>query len=87
MNHKKQIYLILAFIIICIFAFIFLLVKIIKVNSECMANPFVYGANKIVDSKGEIIYSLCSCPIGDNEFYFDRWGIYKENPNLKFIPD
>lgn len=85
MNNQKKLYLILAFVIICLFAFIFVLIKIVKVNSECMQNPFMYGASKIIDEKGEGIYSVCSCDVGANKFYFDKFGIYKEHPMLNFI--
>ncbi len=82
MNNKKKVYLIITFVLICIAAFIILLAQLIKVNNECIKSPFTYAANIIVDSKGEIIYSLCSCDVGENRFYFDRNGLYKNSPLL-----
>ena len=83
MEIKKRICLILILVVICIMAFIFVLAKLVKENNQCMENLFVYGANTIVDNKGEIVYTLCFCPVGESGFYFDKDGMYKENPNLK----
>ncbi len=78
----RKLTLIIMFVIICVIAFILVMLQLVNVNSECVKNPFVYAANEIVDKKGEIIYSVCSCDVGENRFYFDRNGMYKNNPLL-----
>ena len=83
MVNKTLIYLIIAFIVICMGAYLFLTTKIIKENSVCTQNPFTYAANTIIDQNGNVIYYLCTCHIGTSEFYFDKEGVYKENPLIK----
>ena len=49
--------------------------KLLKENSECQRNPFVYGAHNAYDQDMEI---FCSCTPLDpkyNGFYFDKEGI------------
>lgn len=83
MKTKNKFYLMVIIIGICILAFIFVLAQLVKINSECVGNPFIYAANSIIDQKGEIINSVCFCDINGLEgFYFDRNGIYKDNPIL-----
>ncbi|MFX1590260.1 MAG: hypothetical protein ACFFC1_19170 [Promethearchaeota archaeon] len=82
MKNKTKLYLLVAFVVICIIAFVFLLAKIVQVNNQCVSNPFTYAAKTIVDDKGEIIYSVCSCSVLDQKFYFDQNGMYKTNPLL-----
>ena len=77
---QKHIITIAAITMILIFAFAFVMVKLIQESNECVSNPFTYAAKQIVDKKGDNIYSLCSCQVGELEFYFDREGLYQANP-------
>lgn len=59
----------------------------IKKNSECINNPFVYAANTVdilQKEKDTSVNLLCTCQAGDAEFYFDTEGIYQNNPYLDY---
>jgi hypothetical protein len=86
-SKKFRIFLII-FVVAAVFLFIFLLAKLIALNSQCIQNPFVYAADSIVvtteklDLQGRVPDPFCSCSVGESIFYFDHEGIYKENPLL-----
>ena len=80
MKNKNKLILVAVFLFFCAFAFAFAMLKLIQVNNDCVKNPFVYGANKIIDQKGDLIYAICSCDMTQGKFYFDNQGIYKEDP-------
>lgn len=82
MENKKLLYLLLICVGIIILAFIFLLIKIVKVNSECISNPYVYAVQHTTTSL-ENENLLCSCSsLAGETFYFDKKGIYEEHPYL-----
>jgi len=45
---------------ITIILFIFVLTRLVKLNSQCDANPFVYGAQNLADQG---ISAECSCTL------------------------
>lgn len=79
------------FIGLCILGFIFLMVYVVKLNSECMANPFVFAADRIIVStnqlglSGKVPDPMCSCSVGASAFYFDHEGVYKNDPRFPEI--
>lgn len=77
---QKTLFIIAIATIILFIAFAFVMMKLIKENSQCISNPFTYAANRIVDNKGEVIYSVCSCNVKEVTFYFDNKEIYPNNP-------
>ena len=82
MDNKKLFYLLLISVGIIILAFIFLLTKMVKVNSECINNPYVYAVQHTTTSM-ENENLLCSCQsISGESFYFDKEGVYEEHPYL-----
>lgn len=71
----------LGFVVICIFALSFVMAGMIKSNSQCINEPFVYAAKTIVDNRGEVAGASCSCQLHDGgDFYFDSEGMYADNP-------
>lgn len=78
-------YWFIAFVILSLI-FGFVMAMMIKKNTQCIANPLVYGANhiKAIDPMTNITYyPMCSCKIANNDFYFDQDGLYNENPLLE----
>lgn len=72
----KQLKIIIGIVILLIITLGFVMIKIIKTNSECTANPLVYGAKKV--SEGDITI-MCTCNMKDNvddsrfnPFWFDN---------------
>lgn len=68
--------------------FTFSMVKLIKENSECVQDPFTYVANRIIIASDRIdvliAEPVCKCDIGPaGAFYFDKEGIYKEDPRFE----
>ena len=81
MNQRTKFILFITFVGIIIVAFSFTLAGLIKQNSECISNPFIYANKLIIDSKGEYVYTVCSCEVGSiGNFYFDNKGLYEEHP-------
>lgn len=80
MDKKLLIIATITFIFILAFGVVMFL--LIQKNGECIQNPLIYGASKVIDEKGEPAQMICECEIGKNYFYFDRFGIYKENPYI-----
>lgn len=87
--EKRKRNKLIVIIIIAIFWFLlslFLLSKILNENSKCMANPLKYSA-ELIEKAGEKeninAMALCSCDIGNIRIYFDKDGVYSENPLLK----
>lgn len=73
-------------IVICLLVFFFLMVVMIRKNNECSVNPFVYGAKEVytIDSITKIeTHPMCSCRLGNFNFYFDDNGTYNEDPILR----
>ena len=67
---ERKIILILCFILLLVGFFLFLGINDAK---ECVGNPFVYGANEIVNEKTGSIYCACSFASPDYaRFYFDN---------------
>lgn len=87
MNDKKVLKIIGVFILICILLFGFIMFKLIEKNNQCVKNPFVYSAKTIIDNSGNQIYSVCSCDVLGDEFYFDREGMYLNNPLFEGLSD
>ena len=85
-KSKKFLIILSVVVIIIIFSFIFVLAKVVALNSQCIQNPFIYAADRIVISTdqlgltGAVPAPLCSCSVGQSEFWFDHEGIYRENP-------
>ena len=86
---KKLVYTGIILVII-IMGFTVIMAKLINENSQCIINPFVYGAEKIESSRGEPD-PFCSCTINDGTFcactminggafWFDDKEVYLENP-------
>lgn len=83
-NYKIYLILIGSLILITGLIFVYVMINLIEVNSLCVKNPFVYAAETIIDGNGEPIENaLCSCSVEDKNFYFDKEGMYKENPLLE----
>jgi len=82
-NLKDKTQVILLGVIIITVLFSFTMIKIIKDNSQCTANPFTYGAEQLVK---EEMPSFCSCTPDDTSkfipFYFDEEDIYLDHPLL-----
>jgi hypothetical protein len=78
---QRTFYIIITATIIIIFTFAFMMALLIKENSRCVAEPLVYGARHI--ETNDLL--LCSCQVGLQSFYFDKDGMYKENPLLSNI--
>lgn len=83
--NNRTIYIIAAITFIIILAFAVVMVLLIKKNSECVGNPFTYAAQTVKDKEGELINPLCSCQVGNDNFWFNNDGLYRENPLLKDI--
>lgn len=97
-SNIKLLILIGLFLIIIILGFILTMANLIRENSECNANPFVYGANRI-QKNAQDTYTICSCEIkekdnkidpfcscligGEGIFYFDNEGIYTQEEMIK----
>lgn len=82
--NKNKIWMTVFVVLSC--AFILIMAFIIRKNSECVANPFIYGAKKMysLQPTTEIkTHPVCSCELGNINFYFDKDGTYNENPLLK----
>ena len=58
---RKLVYLSLVLIVI-IAGFTVVMAKLINENSQCVSNPFVYGANTIESSRGDP-NALCVCVV------------------------
>lgn len=90
-KSKKFRYSLIALVVICIFLFIFVLAKLVAVNSQCVNDPFVYAAKTIVTTtedlglENEVPKPLCSCSLGESEFYFNHEGTYRSNPTPSLI--
>jgi len=82
MQSKRGIYAICIFTLISSFLFIFALALLIKENSQCVNDPFVYSAKRIKTNNpsDELIAPLCSCSGANWEFYFDSEGMYSKSP-------
>lgn len=63
-------------------AFMFVMFKLIEQNSECTANPLVYGAKQLEENNNPV---LCTCLLDNatsKPFFFDEEEIYFEHPLL-----
>ncbi len=78
------------FSVVILVAFTLIMVGLIKENSQCVSNAFVYGANQIETARGDP-QTLCSCEtvettfcacslINNGKFWFDDEEVYLENP-------
>lgn len=80
---NKQIFWLIIAVGIIIVLFVLVLAKIVKDNNDCKSNPFVYGAEKLIE-QDQNLNILCSCDmIGEkpyNRFYFNQEGISIEEP-------
>lgn len=86
-NKKKWIVAIGFFIIIA--AFTVVMSKLISVNSECSANPLVYGAKKASNAGTPI---ECTCKVlkpnyADFWFNKERIEVIKDTPNFNISLD
>lgn len=79
--NQKTTYIIAVGVFILFLIFAVVMMLLIKENSQCVASPLVYGANTIETND----YLMCSCQVGLQSFYFDKAGLYKENPLLSNI--
>jgi len=75
-------------LIICLVVLGILIFKMIKENSKCVGNPFIYGAQKTAEQGLEV---MCSCIPLDPKyvgFHFDKNGlvIQKNFLNISFNP-
>lgn len=78
---KKILYISISMVIIII-AFGTVMVKLISQNSECVANPLIYGANQFLD-QGHKIECICSFETyGYDDFIFnaEEIGVIEEEP-------
>lgn len=78
----KKLLIIAAVTFIIILAFGVVMAFLIKQNSECTQNPFVYGAKNVKTQDGQPAFMVCSCQLEMGTFYFDKDGMYEENPLL-----
>lgn len=70
MNKERIIIYILCFLLLLMGLFLFLGLKDAK---QCLGNPFIYGANKMINKDTGSIYSSCSFESFDYApFYFDN---------------
>lgn len=88
MEKRKRNKIILIIFVCVVWAFLIgaLGIKILEENNKCMAKPLPYSANMLEESahKENINgIALCSCDIGNVRVYFDKDGVYSENPLLK----
>jgi len=83
MEKSKSIYLIVIAVIILIFCFGAVMMKIINDNTECTVNPLVYGAKLFSDQGVPIV---CTCEIllpNHADFSFNNESIEVISPNYK----
>ena len=84
MQVKDKSLIILLIIIIILFGIVML--RLIKDNNTCSSNPLSYSAKLLEDKSKDLGingYALCSCSIAHITIYFDKNGVYEENPLLK----
>lgn len=74
-NKKRLLLIITAVTIICFIAFVFIMVKMIQQNGECINNPLVYSAIKLKENGGNYLCSCQSLDMGLLDFSFDENGI------------
>ena len=80
---NKTIYILTGISIILLLSFGFVMMKLINESSECVNNPFVYGATAI-DKQGMPIF--CSCSSLNPKysgFSYDKKGIYINNLEIE----
>ena len=62
------------------------MIVLIRDNSQCSTNPLQFSA-KLVEKGAQKVginsSAICSCDIGNVRVYFDKDGVYSENPLLK----
>lgn len=75
MKKDKVFYGIIIFIIICFIAFTYSTIRLIKDNSECINNPFVYAAQKTKDQGLPVICRCSSLDPKYSGFMFTEYGI------------
>lgn len=80
LTFKQKLVLIAVLEIVLMLCFAFAMFKLIRQNSECVNNPLIYGASKIIGKDGQVLPALCNCEGNTFKFYFDSKGIYAENP-------
>lgn len=95
MKYKTKTYMIFGLCLLAFAGFGVSMVLLIGENSRCVANPFVYGAEKFYEQDQEL---WCSCDEEDKElmckcnllatgkgFSFDKDGMIQQKPT--FDPD
>ena len=81
MKQRTKFIMLILVVGIIIISFVFVMIGLIKSANECVGNPFIYANKLIVDSRGEYVYTVCSCEVGSiGSFYFDDKGLYEEHP-------
>ena len=91
MSIKRSLVYTMIFLILVIIGFIVALSGLVKENSQCVANPFVYGAERVQSSRGEAnpicscdveeFGTFCACAMANNgQFWFDDKKVYTQNP-------
>lgn len=79
MKQNKILYLLVGAVIIIVLLFGSIMFKLIKQNSECVNNPFIYGA-KMTEEKGMPILCTCNSLNPDyTGFSYDKDGIRIQN--------
>lgn len=85
-KRKRNSIIIVIVVILWLSGLGFLLSTTFKENSKCMKAPLQYSA-ELMEKAGEKSningIALCSCDIGNVRVYFDKDGVYSENPLLK----
>lgn len=85
MDNKKKLMWIALVLILIMFAFFFVLFKLISENSVCVSNPLLYTAENFYVNTRIQENSLFTCSVEDIRFFFDKNGVYSVNPYFEPI--
>lgn len=84
-KNKLVIFILAVVILTCCIVIVIVVQSFTSGGASCKTNPFVYGAENLYENNGEEF--VCGCyPLNYfgskfKRFYFDREGVYAENPD------
>lgn len=67
-------WVLLSFVGVVIVLFVLSLGGLIRVNKQCVSNPFVYGASHYNSNVKTPL--MCTCILGESSFTFNSSGMY-----------
>jgi len=86
MERKTKIIISLIVLIISSLSFLYIMNNMIKKNNQCINNPMLYVGEETYNFEqtlGSDLIPTCYCEGITWKVYFNKDGIYKENPLLK----